>query len=68
MPRQPQRIIVSIGLLGETEIEVVGSTGKSCTALTLPLEQALGTVEEREFKPEYRQDDVAINQQLRQRS
>ncbi len=68
MPAQPQQVLVYINEAGETEIEVVGASGKSCTALTLPLEQALGKVEGREFKPEYRQSDVTVSQQLRQRS
>lgn len=61
-------ITMFINLLGEIEIEVDGVKGKSCTALTQPLQQALGVVTNVEYKPEYRESDATINQQLRQRS
>lgn len=68
MTTQKPRIIISISKLGETEIEVVGSQGKSCLSLTDALTTALGTVTDVEFKPEFREADTVVVQQLRQRS
>ena len=38
---------------GKVSIEVVGAQGPTCTELSAFLEQALGKVEKRDFKPEY---------------
>ena len=62
------KIVISIDLLGQTEIEVKGAKGKNCTDLTQALEKALGPVEKRELKAEYRDNSAAVSQQLRQRS
>lgn len=59
---------MSINFLGEIEVEVSGVKGKSCVALTQHLEDALGTVDKRQYTPEFRENDVIHNQQLRQRS
>lgn len=64
-PEKPQpEIVLSIFLDGTIQTEVVGAEGKTCTELTKVLEEALGTVEERKFKPEYRQDTVKTSQRL----
>lgn len=63
----PARIIVLIDDNGECEMEVVGATGKKCLGISQPLEEALGTVTDRQLKPESRQPDTAVNQQLTQR-
>lgn len=38
---------------GKVSIEVKGVQGNQCTDLTQFLEEALGEVDQREFKPEY---------------
>ena len=62
------KIIISINLEGETDIEVVGSKGKACLSLTDPLTKALGTVTDVDFKPEFREGQTVVQQQLRNRS
>jgi hypothetical protein len=55
-----QRIEYRIGKDGTISETVVDGLGASCTDATHDLEEALGTVEQREFKPEYYDDDEAI--------
>lgn len=38
---------------GGLKIEVAGTTGKACEAITRPFEEQLGPVSGRELKPEY---------------
>ena len=44
------------------DAKVNGSSGGDCLSLTQPLEEALGGVDNREFKPEYRQTSHQTNQ------
>lgn len=50
-----REIVVDIAPDGKVTIEGKGFTGTECTKVTADLEAALGEVEAREFKPEYRQ-------------
>jgi hypothetical protein len=49
-------ITINVDANGNFTIEVNGSSGGNCLSLTQPLEEALGGVNERKFKPEYRQN------------
>lgn len=51
MPCQKIKFIISQD--GTVTEEVQGAESKQCLDITLPFEQALGTVNSREFKPEY---------------
>ena len=51
MPCQKIKFIISQD--GTVTEEVQGAETKQCLDITLPFEQALGTVNSREFKPEY---------------
>ena len=55
-----QRIEYRIGKDGTISETVTDGLGPSCTDATQDLEAALGTVEQREFKPEYYDGDEAI--------
>ena len=48
---------------GNLHLEVVGTVGQQCLALTQPLEQVLGTVETREAKPEAFEQTTYLEQQ-----
>ncbi|EAZ90046.1 DUF2997 domain-containing protein [Crocosphaera chwakensis] len=56
-------IIINVDANGNFTIEVKGSSGGNCLSLTKPLEEALGGVDNREFKPEYRQNSQIHQQQ-----
>lgn len=56
-----QSITITVDQSGNFTLEVDGAKGKDCLALTQPLEEALGGVEKRKFKPEYRQSSHQIN-------
>lgn len=60
-------IVVTITETGETLIEVINGDGKTCTDLTKALEQEIGEVTERKYKPEHRQSSVHLHQRLQQR-
>jgi hypothetical protein len=51
-----QEIIISFSKDGTPSIEVKGVKGSSCLKLTEDLERALGAVENRQKKPEFRQE------------
>ena len=51
MPKQS--IKFTIAQDGTVTEEVQGAVSKECLDVTLPFEQALGTVNSREYKPEY---------------
>ncbi|MGB5596627.1 MAG: DUF2997 domain-containing protein [Crocosphaera sp.] len=55
-------ITITVDANGNFTIEVNGSSGGKCLSLTQPLEEALGGVANREFKPEYRQSSLSTNQ------
>jgi len=50
---------------GEVSIEAIGFQGNACEQATHALEEALGTVEKRIHKPEYRQRAVQSREQSR---
>ena len=72
MPCQKIKFIISQD--GTVTEEVQGAETKQCLDITLPFEQALGTVNSREFKPEYyvtlqqsqnkNQEQTSINQSI----
>ena len=51
MPKQSIKFIIAQD--GTVTEEVQGAVSKECLDVTLPFEQALGTVNSREYKPEY---------------
>lgn len=51
----PREIIIDIDQNGNATIEGKGFSGGECTKLTAAIEEALGDVTKRDFKPEYRQ-------------
>ena len=56
-------IEIMVSPTGEIRIEAVGFVGTSCQAATKALEEALGTRERFQPKPEYHQQNRRINQQ-----
>jgi hypothetical protein len=48
-----EKIIITVNADGTTKIEAEGFEGSSCDGATAPYEDALGSVIEREEKPEY---------------
>lgn len=57
--RQNPEIVVTINLnTGITQVEAQGFEGTGCEAATQAIEEALGGVDERKFKPEYRAPQV----------
>ena len=72
MPCQKIKFIISQD--GTVTEEVQGAESKQCLDVTLPFEQALGTVNSREYKPEYyvslqqsqnkNQEQTSINQSI----
>ena len=51
-----QEIVIDIDPTGNSvKIEGKNFTGNECTALTKEIEQELGAIEKRMYKPEYRQ-------------
>jgi hypothetical protein len=58
-----QTIIIDIAPDGTVTIDAIGYTGTACTDATAFIEQALGTVQHRNRKPEYHQTTRRQNQQ-----
>ncbi|MDA1277533.1 MAG: DUF2997 domain-containing protein [Verrucomicrobia bacterium] len=56
-------IEIIVSPAGEIHIEAVGFIGTSCKEATQALEEALGTVERSQTKPEYHQKNRRTNQQ-----
>lgn len=56
-----QEITITVDKIGNFTIEVNGEKGSDCLSLTQPLEEALGGVDKRNFKPEYRQTSHQTN-------
>lgn len=50
-----QEVVIEIDEKGNVVVEGKGFAGAECTAVTKALEEAIGTVESRKLKPEYRQ-------------
>ena len=55
-----EEIVIDIDTDGNVTVEGKGFVGTECTALTKEIEAALGTVERRNLKPEYRQTKVVL--------
>jgi Protein of unknown function (DUF2997) len=55
---QMQEMEITIGTDGNVIVHVTGIPGQDCVALTDALEQAVGTVENRTFTPEYYEQPV----------
>lgn len=53
-----EEIIIDIDENGDVRFEGKGFVGSECEALTKELEEFIGVVEKREYKPEYRQTRV----------
>ena len=53
-----REITIDIHLNGDVVIEGQGFSGSECKDLTEPIERALGTVTNQQFKPEYRETRV----------
>jgi hypothetical protein len=66
MPKQLQEIEVTIMPDGKTKIEAKGFKGDACLKETAALEAALGSVKDREMKPEAR-EKVAVTDTIKQR-
>lgn len=52
-----KKMIVRIGRDGATTIRVEGGEGDNCLLFTRSLEEALGTVQQREFTAEFHEHD-----------
>jgi hypothetical protein len=61
-----QELEIAISPSGEVKIEVKGVHGDQCLDLTKQLENSLGTVEDRQLKSEYYEQNQNQNQQWNQ--
>lgn len=61
MKKQELEIILEVDNLGDFNLEVLNGDGKNCTKATEKLEEVLGIVKDRKFKPEYRQKQKINN-------
>jgi hypothetical protein len=52
-----QKMIIRIGKDGATTIRVEGGEGESCLLFTRAVEEALGTVQQRELTADYHEHD-----------
>lgn len=55
-----QEIEITIDNNGRVNVKVRGVHGEGCLALTKNLETAIGTVEERDYSPEYYEHPVEV--------
>lgn len=53
-----QELEIIIGKDGRVQIAVRGVKGEGCLALTRKMEEAIGTVEEQKYSPEYYEQPV----------
>lgn len=60
-------ILLTVNFDGSSQIEVIGGDGKTCLDQTQALEAALGEVDSRQFKPEFRQSNAQQQTRLRHR-
>ncbi|NCO76668.1 MAG: DUF2997 domain-containing protein [Cyanobacteria bacterium] len=58
-------IMLEVDENGDFNIEVFNGDGKNCVEATKNLEDVLGVVNNRKFKPEYRQQNVKNVNRLR---
>ncbi|MDB5096899.1 MAG: hypothetical protein JWM80_1320 [Cyanobacteria bacterium RYN_339] len=61
-----QELEINISPSGEVKIEVKGAHGDSCLMITRDLENALGQVEDRQYKAEFYEQNEQNNQQWNQ--
>lgn len=54
-----EQVIITVGTRGQVEVEAAGVTGPGCKALTLPMEEALGTSTRDQKKPEFTKKAIA---------
>lgn len=64
---QETEIFIDVALDGSFKIDVQNGEGGSCTDLTAQIESSLGTVTDRQYKPEHddRIRNVSVQQQNR---
>ena len=55
-----KRMRIIINQQGQTSIDVEGGQGTDCLDFTRAVEEALGSVEQRELKEEYSQESAVI--------
>ena len=65
---QMQELEITIGTDGKVVIHVQGAPGGACVALTEALEHAVGTVEERTFTPDFYEQQVVEQVEMRNRN
>ena len=53
-----QELEIIVDETGKVSVKVTGAKGDQCLELTRPLEEALGTVEQREYTADYYQTAV----------
>lgn len=56
-----QELEITIDKEGRVQVAVRGTKGESCLALTRNIENAVGTVEEREYTAEYYEPPVSVS-------
>jgi hypothetical protein len=59
---EKEELEIHIGADGEVTIEVIGGAGNSCLRLTKELEQALGTVADRQILTDFYAGDKGDNE------
>lgn len=55
-----QEVVIEIDEHGDVTVEGKGFAGAECVKLTEAIEEAVGTVEQRKLKPEYRQTQPVV--------
>lgn len=60
-----QEILIEIDTVGNVKVEGKGFSGAECTKVTEAIEDALGEVESRKLKPEFRQTRTATNKAVK---
>jgi len=58
-----QELEITIDKEGKVQVTVRGVHGEGCLALTKNIENAVGTVEEREYTAEYYEQPVTVSNQ-----
>ena len=59
-----QEVEITIDKEGRVQLKVNGAHGQDCLALTRDLENSLGTVQEREYLPEFYEESVRQRQKI----
>jgi hypothetical protein len=58
MRMEMQELEITISMDGQVQVGVKGAHGQECLSLTRGIEDALGEVTERNFRPEYYEQEV----------